>query len=222
LPTLARDVIRLCTRNPVTLPQRITAELLERLRSHHPIFVSTHFNHPHECTPEAGAALSRLADAGFNVGNQMVLLRGINDDPATVEALNRWLVRHRCRPYYMLQCDPVRGTAHLRTPVDAGVEILDADKRNHLRKADKKNHLRKRGGGHCAGAARGRRAGLTRVWLRGSGGLCVTVWGCGEVLVVPRGLSGRSLDTPIPARRPEMTTRAASSARCKQLHLSQR
>ena len=120
------EVLRLCTRNPVTLPQRITDALLEALRPFHPIYVHTHFNHPAECTPEAGAALVRLADAGFNVGNQMVLLRGINDDPATVEMLNRWLVRHRARPYYMLQCDPVGGTAHLRTPVDAGVEILDA------------------------------------------------------------------------------------------------
>jgi lysine 2,3-aminomutase len=120
------EVIRLCTRNPVTLPQRITPELVERLRAYHPLFVSTHFNHPRECTPEAGIALERLADAGFNVGNQMVLLRGINDDATTVEALNRWLIRHRCRPYYMFQCDPVRGTAHLRTAVEAGNQILDA------------------------------------------------------------------------------------------------
>jgi len=120
------EIIRLCTRNPVTLPQRITGALLTALRPYHPIFVNTHFNHPRECTPEAAAALNRLADAGFAVGNQMVLLRGINDDAATVEALNRWLLRQRCRPYYMLQCDPVGGTAHLRTPVDAGVQILDA------------------------------------------------------------------------------------------------
>jgi lysine 2,3-aminomutase len=120
------EVIRLCTRNPVTLPQRITAELLVALQPHHPIYVSTHFNHPKEGTPEAAAALDRLADHGFNVGNQMVLLRGINDDVETVRALNRWLVRHRCRPYYMFQCDPVTGTAHLRTPVATGIEILDA------------------------------------------------------------------------------------------------
>ncbi|MCR9165291.1 MAG: KamA family radical SAM protein [Nannocystaceae bacterium] len=120
------EVVRLCTRNPVTLPQRITPALVDALRPFHPVFVHTHFNHPAECTPEAGEALVRLADAGFNVGNQMVLLRGINDDAATVETLNRWLVRHRCRPYYMLQCDPVGGTAHLRTPVAAGVDILDA------------------------------------------------------------------------------------------------
>jgi lysine 2,3-aminomutase len=120
------EIIRLCTRNPVTLPQRITPELLTALRPYHPIFVNTHFNHPRECTPEAALALNRLADAGFAVGNQMVLLRGINDEPTTVEALNRWLLRQRCRPYYILQCDPVGGTAHLRTPVDAGVQILDA------------------------------------------------------------------------------------------------
>ena len=120
------EVIRLCTRNPVTLPFRITEELLARLRPFHPLYVSTHFNHPAECTPEAGAALNRLADAGFNCGNQMVLLAGINDDAATVERLNRWLVRHRCRPYYMFQCDLVAGTAHLRTPISKGLEILDA------------------------------------------------------------------------------------------------
>ena len=120
------EIIRLCTRNPVTLPQRITAELLTALRPYHPIFVNTHFNHPRECTAEAAVALTRLADAGFAVGNQMVLLRGINDDAATVETLNRWLLRQRCRPYYILQCDPVGGTAHLRTAVDAGVTILDA------------------------------------------------------------------------------------------------
>ncbi len=120
------EIIRLCTRNPVTLPQRITPELLTALRPLHPIFVNTHFNHPRECTPEAGLALQRLADAGFAVGNQMVLLRGINDDPAVVETLNRWLLRQRCRPYYILQCDPVGGTAHLRTRVQAGLDILDA------------------------------------------------------------------------------------------------
>lgn len=118
------EVIRLCTRNPVTLPQRITDDLVERLRAYHPLFVSTHFNHPKECTEEAGAALSRLSDAGFNVGNQMVLLRGVNDDAEVVAELGRWLVRHRTRPYYMFQCDPVGGTAHLRTPVQTGQEIL--------------------------------------------------------------------------------------------------
>lgn len=122
------EVIRLCTRNPVTLPHRITDELVAALRPYHPLFVSTHFNHPRECTPEAGAALRRLADAGFSVGNQMVLLRGINDSAETIETLNRWLLRQRCRPYYAFQCDPVAGTAHFRTALSAGVDILD-----HLR-----------------------------------------------------------------------------------------
>lgn len=119
------DMVRLCTRNPVTLPQRITEAFVDRLRRHHPLYVNTHFNHPRECTPEAALALTRLADAGFVVGNQMVLLRGINDDADTVAVLNRWLLRHRCRPYYMFQCDPVGGTAHLRTPIASGLEILD-------------------------------------------------------------------------------------------------
>lgn len=119
------DVIRLCTRNPVTLPQRITPALVDALRPHHPIYVSTHFNHPDECTPRAAAALELLADAGFPVGNQAVLLRGVNDDADVLERLCRFLVRHRCRPYYLFQCDPVGGTAHLRTPVSRGVEILD-------------------------------------------------------------------------------------------------
>lgn len=117
--------IRICTRTPVTLPQRVTHELTQALAAYAPVYVSTHFNHPGECTPEAAAALGRMADAGLNVGNQMVLLAGINDDPACVEALNRWLVMHRARPYYMFQCDLVHGTAHLRTPIAKGLEILD-------------------------------------------------------------------------------------------------
>lgn len=119
------EVLRLCTRNPVTLPQRITAELLGPLRELHPIWVSTHFNHPRECTPEAGRALERLADAGFAIGNQTVLLRDLNDDAATITELNRWLVRHRCRPYYLFQCDPVLGSGHLRTPIETGLRIID-------------------------------------------------------------------------------------------------
>lgn len=119
------DVIRLCTRKPVTLPQRITPALVEMLRPLHPLYVHTHFNHPRECTPEAARALELFADAGFVVGNQMVLLAGVNDDAATVEALGRWLLRHRCRPYYMFQCDPVGGTAHLRTPIATGLAIVD-------------------------------------------------------------------------------------------------
>lgn len=120
------DTIRLATRVPVTLPQRITSELLRALRPHHPLWVMTHFNHPKELTKAAARACTRLADAGFPVMNQTVLLRGINDDAATLEELFRGLVRVRVRPYYLLQMDPVRGTSHLRTPLSRGVELIGA------------------------------------------------------------------------------------------------
>jgi lysine 2,3-aminomutase len=123
IPTV--DTIRLATRVPVTLPMRITDELLAALRPHHPLWVMTHFNHPKELTPEAVLACTRLADAGFPVMNQSVLLAGVNDDPDVLERLFRGLVRARVRPYYLLQSDPVRGTAHLRTPLARGVEIME-------------------------------------------------------------------------------------------------
>ena len=119
------ETIRLATRTPVTLPHRITAELVRSLRRFHPIWVMTHFNHPKELTPLSRKACERLADAGFPVMNQTVLLRGINDDPATLEALFRGLVRSRVRPYYLLQADPVKGTGHLRTPIDTGIAIME-------------------------------------------------------------------------------------------------
>ncbi|WP_437673307.1 KamA family radical SAM protein [Sorangium sp. So ce131] len=119
------ETIRLATRVPVTLPQRITAELVRALRPYHPIWVMTHFNHPKELTPAAGRACQRLADHGFPVMNQTVLLRGINDDAATLAALFRGLVRWRVRPYYLLQMDPVRGTGHLRTPLASGVSLME-------------------------------------------------------------------------------------------------
>ena len=120
------EVIRLCTRNPVTLPQRFTPELLRRLGRHHPVFVHTHFNHPRECTPEAARCLRLLADHGFNVGNQMVLLKGVNDDAEPVRQVNHWLLRQRARPYYLLQADLAVGTSHFRTTVAAGLEIVRA------------------------------------------------------------------------------------------------
>ncbi len=118
------ETIRLATRVPVTLPMRITRELLRALRPYHPLWVMTHFNHPKEMTAEAFAACARLADAGFPVMNQTVLLAGINDDEAVLEALFRALVRARVRPYYLLQTDPVQGTSHLRTPLARGLEIV--------------------------------------------------------------------------------------------------
>jgi len=118
------ETIRLATRVPVALPQRITPELLLALAPHHPLWVMTHFNHPKELTSEARAALCRLADAGFPVMNQSVLLRGVNDDAAVLAELFRGLVLQRARPYYLLMADPVRGTGHLRTTLDTGVRIM--------------------------------------------------------------------------------------------------
>ncbi|MFO0758547.1 MAG: KamA family radical SAM protein [Byssovorax sp.] len=123
IPSL--ETIRLATRVPVTLPSRITGELLRALRPHHPLWVMTHFNHPKEICPASERALRKLADHGFPVMNQTVLLRGINDDAAVLTALFRALVRNRARPYYLLQMDPVKGAAHLRTPVDRGIALME-------------------------------------------------------------------------------------------------
>jgi lysine 2,3-aminomutase len=123
IPTV--ETIRLATRVPVTLPMRITAELVRTLRKHHPVWVMTHFNHPKELTRASIAACTRLADAGFPVMNQTVLLAGINDDADVLERLFRGLVRARVRPYYLLQADPVRGTGHLRTPMAKGLAIVE-------------------------------------------------------------------------------------------------
>ncbi len=119
------DTIRLATRCPVTMPQRITAELVRALRPLHPIWVMTHFNHPKELTGAAKRALTRLVDAGFPVMNQTVLLRGINDRADVLEPLFRGLIKQRVRPYYLLQTDPVRGTGHLRTPLATGIAIME-------------------------------------------------------------------------------------------------
>jgi lysine 2,3-aminomutase len=118
------ETIRLATRVPVTLPMRITPELVQALRPYHPLWVMTHFNHPKELTAEARSACERLADAGFPVMNQTVLLAGINDDETVLAELFRGLVRSRVRPYYLLQADPVRGTGHLRTPLDRGIRLM--------------------------------------------------------------------------------------------------
>jgi len=119
------EVIRIGTRTPVVLPQRITAELAAMLKKYHPIWINTHFNHPKELTPEAATACQRLVDAGIPLGNQTVLLRGVNDRPEIMEQLCRGLVRHRVRPYYLFQCDLVRGVEHFRTPLSRGIEIME-------------------------------------------------------------------------------------------------
>ena len=118
------EVIRIATRVPVCLPQRIDEALVLSLAPYHPLWVMTHFNHPKELTREAERACRTLVDGGFPVMNQTVLLRGVNDDTATLEALFRGLVRWRVKPYYLHQMDPVRGTSHLRTPLARGIELM--------------------------------------------------------------------------------------------------
>jgi len=120
------EIVRLGTRLPVTLPFRVTEKLVRMLERHHPIWLNTHFNHPRELTPEAAEACDRLARAGIPVGNQSVLLRGINDDVATMQALCEGLVRMRVRPYYCYQAQLLEGTAHFRVPIERGVEIFRA------------------------------------------------------------------------------------------------
>ena len=118
------EIIRLGTRYPVTLPFRVTPELCEVLAAHHPIWVNTHFNHPKELTAEAAEACDRLLRAGCPVGNQSVLLAGINDDVATMKALCEGLVRMRVRPYYCYQAQLLEGTAHFRVPIERGIELF--------------------------------------------------------------------------------------------------
>ncbi len=120
------EVVRIGTRTPVFLPQRITPDLVAMLRRYHPLWMNIHFNHPREITPEVEVALARLADAGIPLGSQSVLLAGINDCPNIMKALVHKLVRNRVRPYYLYQCDLVRGASHFRTPVAKGLEIMEA------------------------------------------------------------------------------------------------
>ncbi len=116
-------IIRIGTRIPVVLPQRITKELCDILKKYHPIYINTHFNHPNEITAESKRACGMLADSGIPVGNQTVLLRGVNDNPETMKKLMQKLVSIRVRPYYIYQCDPVKGANHFRTKVEKGLEI---------------------------------------------------------------------------------------------------
>lgn len=118
--------VRMATRVPVTMPQRITDELVVAMKAAHPsVWIMTHFNHAKELTEQSRRACARLVDAGFPVMNQTVLLAGVNDDASTLETLFRGLVRARVRPYYLLQMDPVRGTSHLRTPLARGLAIVE-------------------------------------------------------------------------------------------------
>jgi len=120
------QVIRIGTRMPVVLPYRITPELVTMLKRHHPLWINTHFNHPREITTSAREALRLLADAGIPLGNQSVLLAGINDCPRIMKALVHKLVENRVRPYYLYQCDLSEGLSHFRTPVGKGIEIMES------------------------------------------------------------------------------------------------
>lgn len=120
------EIIRIGTRAPVVLPQRVTPELCEMLRKYHPIYVNTHFNHPNEITPESQEACARLNDAGIPVGNQSVLLRGVNDCVHVMRKLVNGLVWIRVKPYYIYQCDLSRGIAHFRTSIAKGTEIIES------------------------------------------------------------------------------------------------
>ena len=122
IPTV--EVIRIGSRTCCTLPQRITPELCRMLQEYHPLYLNTQFNHPREITPQAEAACARLASAGIPLGNQSVLLRGINDDVDTMKTLCRELMRIRVRPYYLYQAQILRGTRHFRVPIEKGVEIM--------------------------------------------------------------------------------------------------
>ncbi|HTH66204.1 MAG TPA: KamA family radical SAM protein [Gemmatimonadales bacterium] len=120
------EIIRIGSRVPCHLPERITPELCGILRKYHPFYINTHFNHPDELTPAANHALGMLADAGIPLGCQTVLLKGVNDDPGVMKRLMLKLLAARVRPYYIYQCDQVAGAEHFRTSVEKGLEIIRA------------------------------------------------------------------------------------------------
>jgi lysine 2,3-aminomutase len=125
------SIIRIGTRVPVTLPERITPQLCAMLKRFHPLYINTHFNHPEEITEDSTRACSMLADSGIPLGNQTVILKGVNDDVETMRKLMTGLLDIRVKPYYLHQMDLVRGTAHFRTSVDKGLEIIRA-MRGHM------------------------------------------------------------------------------------------
>ena len=117
-------IVRIGTRQPTTLPHRITPSLCALLSASQPIYIMTHFNHPKECTPEAARALEALADAGCVLSNQSVLMRGVNDSAPILSRLHKWLLAHRCRPYRLYHCDYTEGTQQFRTSFSRGLEIM--------------------------------------------------------------------------------------------------
>jgi lysine 2,3-aminomutase len=118
------EIIRIGTKVPVVMPQRITRELVTMLKKYHPLYLSIHFTHPDEITPEVKDACMRLADAGIPLGSQTVLLKGINDDVSVFRKLTHELLKIRVKPYYLYQCDPIPGSAHFRTPLATGLDII--------------------------------------------------------------------------------------------------
>jgi lysine 2,3-aminomutase len=118
------EIIRIGTKVPAVLPQRVTPALIRMLKRYHPLWLSLHFTHPDELTPETTLACTRLADAGIPLGSQTVLLAGVNDNVETMTRLMQGLLKIRVRPYYLYQCDPIVGSVHLRTPVEKGLEII--------------------------------------------------------------------------------------------------
>ena len=120
------EVVRIGSRMPAVLPYRITDDLISVLKKHHPVWLNTHFNHPVELTQSAGMALAKLADGGIPLGNQSVLLAGVNDCPRIMKSLVHKLVANRVRPYYLYQCDLSEGLGHFRTPVGKGIEIIES------------------------------------------------------------------------------------------------
>lgn len=119
------EFVRIGTKVPVVAPQRVTRQLTRMLRRHHPLWMSIHFTHPNEFSPEVTEACTRLADAGIPLGSQTVLLKGINDDIAVMKPLMHGLLMRRVKPYYLYQCDPITGSAHFRTPIAKGLEIIE-------------------------------------------------------------------------------------------------
>ncbi len=119
------EFVRIGTKVPAVLPQRITPPLCRMLRRYHPLWMSLHFTHPDECTPETAKACTRLADAGIPLGSQTVLLKGVNDSVDTLKQLYHRLLTMRVRPYYLYQCDPISGSSHFRTSVARGLEIIE-------------------------------------------------------------------------------------------------
>ena len=119
------EIVRIGTKMPCVLPQRVTPKLCNMLKKYHPLYINTHFNHPWEITPESRRACSLLADAGIPLGNQMVLMKGVNDDPQVVKDLMQKLLACRVRPYYIYQADITKGTNHFRTPISVGLDIMD-------------------------------------------------------------------------------------------------